>query len=131
MADGSARGVANGSRSAAIAGVLLALPFATIFSLLLIGGDPPPLGPLEPYVNPDDRPNVVGTAIVLGAWLLALAAFIVNVVPVAREARAGRGITTSPANLLVAAAALALVAFFIGAIIVDQYPCWIGVPNCD
>jgi len=103
-----------------------------MLSLLLIGGEPPPLGPLEPLVTVGpDQPNVVGTAIVVGAWLLALAAFIVNVVPIAHDVRAGRGIATSPANLIVAAAAFALVAFFVGAIIVDQYPCWIGVPNCD
>ena len=132
MADGSTHGVAISSRSAAIGGALLALPFASILSLLLIGGDPPPLGPLEPLVNPDDRPNVVGSAIVVGAWLLALVAFIVNVAPIVRNARAGHSIATSPAaNLLVAAATFALVAFFVGAIIVDQYPCWIGVPNCD
>jgi len=132
MADGSARGTGKSSWSSAIAGAVLALPFAAILSLLLIGGDPPPLGPLEPLVTVGpDQPNVVGSAIVVGAWVLALAAFIVNVVPVTRDVRAGRGIATSPANLLVAAAAFALVAFFIGAIIVDQYPCWIGVPNCD
>ena len=131
MADGSAHGVAKSSWSAAIAGAVLAFPFATILSLLLIAGDPPPLDPLEPFVNPDDRPNIVGSAIVVGAWLLALVAFIVNVVPIARDVRAGRGIASSPANLLVAAAAFALVAFFIGSIIVDQYPCWTGVPNCD
>ena len=88
--------------------------------------------PLEPLVTVGpDQPNVVGTAIVVGAWLLAVAAFIVKVVPIARDVRAGRGIASSPANLLVAAAAFALVAFFIGGIIVDQYPCWTGVPNCD
>ncbi len=24
-----------------------------------------------------------------------------------------------------------VIALFIGAIIVDQYPCWISIPNCD
>jgi hypothetical protein len=87
--------------------VLLALPFAAMLSLLLIGGDPPPLGPLEPFVNPNDRPNVVGSVIVVGAWLLALTGFIVNLVPIVRHVRAGRGLATSPANLLVAAATFA------------------------
>lgn len=120
------------SRSAAIGGVLLALPFAILFSLLLIGGDPPPLGPLEALVAPETgQPNVVGTAIVFAAWLLALVAFIVNVAPVVQGARAGRGIANNPANLVVAIATFAFVALFVGAIIVDQYPCWTGVPNCD
>jgi hypothetical protein len=54
------------------------------------------------------QPNVVGSAIVFGAWLLALVAFIVNVDPIVRDARAG-----------------------LGGIVVDQYPCWVGVPNGD
>jgi len=119
------------SRSAAIGGALLALPFATMYTLLTLGIEPP-LGPLEPLVTVEvDRPNVVGTAIVLGAWLLALVAFLVNVAPVVRDARAGRSITTNRANLVVAIATFAFVALFVVSIIVDQYPCWIGVPNCD
>lgn len=116
----------------AIVGVLLALPFAVLFGSLLIGGDPPDFGPLEPLlVGPAEGPNVVGSAIVLGTWLLTLVAFVVNADPIVRDARAGRGISTRPANLLVAVAAFVLVALFAGGIVVDQYPCWIGVPNCD
>lgn len=116
----------------AIAGLLLALPFAILFGSLLIGGDPPDFGPLEPLlVSPAEGPNVVGSAIVLGTWLLTLVAFIVNVDPIVRDARAGRSIGTHPASLLVAVGAFVLVALFVGGIVVDQYPCWIGVPNCD
>ncbi|MGH2472601.1 MAG: hypothetical protein ACRDG6_09395 [Candidatus Limnocylindria bacterium] len=116
----------------AIVGVLLALPFATLFGSLLIGGEPPDFGPLEPLlVSPAEGPNVVGSAIVFGTWLLTLVAFTVNVDPIVRDARAGRGIATHPANLVVALGAGLLVALFVGGIIVDQYPCWIGVPNCD
>lgn len=120
------------SRSAAIGGVLLALPFAILFTLLLVGGDPPSFGPFETLLAAEvDQPNVVGSAIVFGAWLLAAVAFVVNIDPIVRDARAGRSIGTHRANLLVAVVALFFVAFFVGAIIVDQYPCWIGVPNCD
>ncbi len=34
-------------------------------------------------------------------------------------------------NLLLAVAILFFIIMFAGGIIVDQYPCWIGVPNCD
>lgn len=120
------------SRWTAIGGVLLALPFAIMFTLLLIGAEPPSFGPLEPLLTPEvGQPNVVGTAIVMGAWLLALVAFILNVRPIVRDVRAARSIATSRANLLVAIAAFSFVALFVGGIIVDQYPCWIGVPNCD
>jgi hypothetical protein len=119
------------SSRTAIGGALLALPFAIIFTLLLIGGDPPNFGPLEPLLTPEAQPNVVGSAIVFGAWLLALVAFIVNLDPLVRDTRAGRSIATHPANLVVAIVTFSFVAFFAGSLIVDQYPCWIGVPNCD
>lgn len=131
MADGSAHGGAISSRSAAIGGALLALPFAIVFSLLLIGGDPSPLGPLETLGREIGQPNVVGSAIVFGAWLLALVAFILNVAPLVRDARAGRGIAANRANLVVAVATFGLVVFFVGSIGIDQYPCWMGVPKCD
>ena len=125
-------GILSDARAASIAGILLALPFATLFTMLAVLRIEPPLGPLEPLVTvPVDQPNVVGTAIVLGAWLLAVIAFIVSVTPVVRSARAGNGIAADPINLAVAAAILVVVLSFIGGIIVDQYPCWIGVPNCD
>jgi hypothetical protein len=124
-------GILAEPRAASIAGVLLALPFATLFTSLALHIEPP-LGPLAPLVAaPVDQPNVAGTAIVLGAWLLAVVAFVVSVGPVVRSARAGNGIAAAPINLTVAAAILVVVLSFVGGIIVDQYPCWIGVPNCD
>ena len=125
-------GMAAGSKAAAIVGALLALPFATLFTMLAVLRVEPPLGPLEPLVTaPPDRPNVVGTAIVLAAWLLCLIAFAVSARPLVRLARAGDALTSKPANLVVAAASLGFVLLFVIGIVVDQYPCWIGVPNCD
>lgn len=125
-------GVLVDSKAAAIVGALLALPFATLFTLLAVLRVEPPLGPLEPLVTaPPDQPNVVGSAIVLAAWLLCLAAVVVSGWPMMRSARAGAALTSTPANLIVAAASLAFVLLFVVGIIVDQYPCWIGVPNCD
>lgn len=124
-------GVLSDSKAAAIAGALLALPFATLFTLLVLHVEPP-LGPLELLVAvPPGQPNVVGSAIVLGAWLLCVFAFVLSATPIVRRARARKGLTSAPANVVVAAASLAFVVLFVGGIIVDQYPCWIGVPNCD
>lgn len=125
-------GILANSRATSITGVLLALPFATLFTMFAVLHIEPPLGPLEPLVTaPVDQPNVVGTAIVVGAWLLAVVAFVVSVAPVVRSARAGDGIAADPISLAVSAAILVVVLSFVGGIVVDQYPCWIGVPNCD
>jgi len=118
-------------RSAAIISLLLALPFAIIYMLIVLEIEPP-LGPLEPLLRgPVDRPNVLGSAIVFGAWLLALVALILDLAPIIRTLRAGDSLTAHPINLLLAIATFFFIAMFVGTIIVDQYPCWIGVPNCD
>jgi hypothetical protein len=119
------------ARSAAIAGAILALPFALLYSMLALHMEPP-LHLLESLVTVGpDQPNVVGSAIVLGAWLLSVVAFVVTLSPIVRDARAGRGLTTQPVNLALAGVILFFVGGFVVSLVVDQYPCWIGVPNCD
>ncbi len=54
-----------------------------------------------------------------------------RIIQVARPLRAGGTITAHPVNLRLAIATLASIVMIIGGIIVDQYPCWMGVPNCD
>ena len=115
-------------RSAALVSVLLALPFVFMFALLVLGLEPPFAALLK---GPPDQPNVVGTAVVLGGWVLTLVAFFINFRPVVRAVRAGNPLTTLPLNLFVGAALLLVLALFVAAIVVDQYRCWIGVPNCD
>ena len=119
------------ARSAATVGAILALPFALLYSLLVLHIEPP-LGLLESLVTVGpDQPNVVGSAIVLGAWLLSVVALVVTLAPILRDARAGGGITTHPVNLALAVVILFFVGGFVVSLVVDQYPCWIGVPNCD
>lgn len=119
-----------GARSAAIVGAVLALPFALLYSLLVLHIEPP-LRALESLRVAPDQPNVVGSAIVLGAWLLSLVAFVVTLSPIVRDARARRPLLTHPVNLALAIVILLFVVAFVVSFVVDQYPCWIGVPNCD
>lgn len=119
-------------KSAAIVGFILALPFVTILSLLMLGIEPS-FGPLEPLLNsPDpDQLDALGSLTVLGAFLLSVLACIIVRAPIVRTMRAGGSLFAHPINLVLAAAILILVTMVVGGIIVDQYPCWIGVPNCD
>jgi heme A synthase len=118
-------------RSAAIAATILALPFALIFTSLLLGIEPR-VGPLDPLGTVDaDQPNVIGSAMVFGAWALSVVAFIINLSQILRDARGARGIRTHPVNLALAIVILFFIGGFVVAFVVDQYPCWIGVPNCD
>jgi hypothetical protein len=128
---GAPKNILTNPTSAAIVGVLLALPFVTILSLLLLGIEPH-FGPLEPLLNnPDpDQPDL-GSLVVLGAFLLSVLACIIVRAPIVRTMRAGGGRFAHPVNLLLAVVILFFMTMLVGGIIVDQYPCWIGVPNCD
>ena len=63
-------------------------------------------------------------------WLLPVAFFAV-LLPIAQDARAGKGIFAKPVQLLLKVALLALTAIIWGSIVLDQLPCFLGVPNCD
>jgi uncharacterized membrane protein YidH (DUF202 family) len=120
------------ARTAAIISFLLALPGELLFTLLILHVEPD-FGPLEPLLtDPDpDKPDVVGSLIVLVAMLLMPFALIINLRVIHRARRAGQSLMAYPVNLLLAVAIVAYIASFIGGIIIDQYPCWVGVPNCD
>jgi hypothetical protein len=115
--------------SAAIMGFLLALPFLTILSLLLLNIEPPFAHLLN---NPDpDQPNLIGALIPLGAFLLAVAACLIARAPIIRTLQTGGSLLAHPVNLLLAVVILSFITILVVGLIVDQYPCWIGVPNCD
>jgi hypothetical protein len=63
-------------------------------------------------------------------WLLPML-FIVTVMPIVRNVRAGNSIIANPINLLLRVAFLVLIAWMWVGILIDQMPCFLGVPNCD
>jgi hypothetical protein len=109
---------AQRSTRSAVIGVLLTLPFAMTFSALVLGIEPL-LGPLQALASTADRdpdqPDIVGSTIVIGSWLLAVAAVLITATPIVRNARAGR--TLDPLQIVVAVAALFFVlAFVVGSL---------------
>lgn len=62
-------------------------------------------------------------------WLLP-AAFILILRPVVRDARAG-SVTAVPLGPVLRVACLVFIAWLWAFIVVDQMPCFLGVPNCD
>jgi len=101
--------------SAALISFILVLPFAIIESLF----------------NTVNKQNALGLIVLFGLlWLLSMA-FIVILVPIVRTVRAGNNIIANPINLLLRVAFLALIAMMWGGILIDQLPCFLGVPNCD
>jgi len=63
-------------------------------------------------------------------WLLPTV-FIAILMPIVRNVRAGDGIMSNPINLLLRVAFMAFIAMMWGGILIDQLPCFLGVPNCD
>ncbi len=102
-------------RSAATISFMLVLPFAVLESLF----------------NTVTKQNAPGLIVLFGLlWLLPMA-FIVILVPVVRAMRARNSLMANPLNLLFRVAFMALIAMMWGGILVDQLPCFMGVPNCD
>lgn len=113
-------------RAAAILSILLCLPFLisiTVFLTLPLES--------EPFGASPDRPNIIGSVVALVSTLLVLIGTAVNLFPITRAMRAGGKLTSHPVNLILAVAmGIILLAIIVG-IVVDQLPCWMGVPNCD
>ncbi len=63
-------------------------------------------------------------------WLLPVA-FILILVPTVRNMRAGNRSRMYPISLLLSTGALIVIAWLWGSIILDQMPCFLGVPYCD
>lgn len=102
-------------KSAAIISFFLVLPFALLDFLF----------------NPLRGQNLLDRIVLFGLlWLLPIV-FIVIFAPILQSVRAGHSILTNPDTLLVRVAFLVLIASMWGVVIIDQLPCFIGIPNCD
>jgi hypothetical protein len=109
---------------AVLVGLLLCLPLVILLWLAVLGIEPA-------FMVGSGQPSLTGSLVVLGAALLLPIALVVTLAPVVRNLRQGGRFAAYPENLILAGTILVVLLIIIGAIVVDQYPCWIGVPNCD
>lgn len=82
------------------------------------------------WMNTQGFQNGVPIALFGFLWLLTIA-FIVILVPMLRTASAGKGIAANPAFFAPRIVMLLLIAWMWISVVVDQMPCFLGVPNCD
>ena len=120
--------ILSNPKFAAITSVLLALPFLSLFTLFLSGLEPN-IEPLSTILNPEE--GQLGSLIVLGCLLLLLAGGVVSGNSVAHSLRRGNNLQENLGNLLLTSVIIMVVVAFCVAISVDQFPCWVGIPNCD
>jgi hypothetical protein len=90
-----------------------------------------PFALLEFSFNTVNKQNAPGLTVLFGLLWLLPTVFIVVLAPLVRNTRAGNRIMANPMTLLLRVAFLTLIAMMWGGIIVDQLPCFLGVPNCD
>lgn len=75
--------------------------------------------------------TVLDLVVLFGSlWLLPLI-FMVLLTLTLRHLRIENGLSVYPVQLVMSVAILILTALIWGAILVDQWPCFIGIPNCD
>jgi hypothetical protein len=67
----------------------------------------------------------------LGLILFPMAAGIIACRPVVRTLRAGGSLFAHPINLIIVVFILSIFAIGFANLLIDQWPCFMGVPNCD
>jgi hypothetical protein len=116
--------------SAAIVGaILLALPYLATLSLRLLHLEPA----VDAWLNGPDpsQANIRGPLFVIGLFLLVMAAGLIAGAPIVRTLRAGGSLFAHPVNLVIVVLVLLPIIWGLTGLIIDQWPCFLGVPNCD
>jgi hypothetical protein len=72
-----------------------------------------------------------GQIISLGLILFPVAAGIIAGGPIVRTLRAGGRMFAHPVLLIIVVFIVSTMAIGLGGLIIDQWPCFMGVPNCD
>jgi hypothetical protein len=119
-------------KTAALIGLLVVLPF-TLILLIAMFEIEPLNGFLKSGLTAGDgmKQAVSGLIFLIFLLLLLPVSVGINLRPIVQSARSGNGVMSNPANLLLAVVISCLFLASVGGCIADQYPCWIGVPNCD
>lgn len=110
------KSVATDLRPAALVGMTLVLPLVILEFL---------------FNTTLTKHSVVGLTPLFGfLWLLPVA-FVVILMPIVRNVRARDAITANLGRLSLGVALLGLITAVWVSLLVDQMPCFLGVPNCD
>ena len=111
--------------------VLLALPLVVLALVAWLEWQPF-TGLLRAATSdPEGSPTVLGKVLMFGSLAAYLGAIVLSAAEVLRAWRAGRGWLARPTHVALAVALVLAVVGAVGGIVVDQAPCWQGVPNCD
>ena len=118
-------------RVAALLGVVLPLPLGLLM-LIAVYNIEPFNGFLKPLFTTETmKMKITGLIVFLASLTLLPVAFIFNLAALRRTVRVGGSLFSAPLNLFLAVGLLTAILTLLATFVVDQYPCWVGVPNCD
>ena len=80
--------------------------------------------------NPE-VPYAPGQFFTLGLFAIPVAAGIIAAGPIVSTLRAGGSLFAHPLNLIIVAFILSTLVIGFATLLIDQWPCFTGVPNCD
>jgi hypothetical protein len=80
--------------------------------------------------NPE-VPYPPGQILALAFFAISVAGGIIAGGPIVRTLRGGGSLFAHPIHLIIVALIVSTMAFGLGSLIIDQWPCFMGVPNCD
>ncbi|MDX2004136.1 MAG: hypothetical protein SFU83_02575 [Meiothermus sp.] len=112
------------------AAISLGLLLFTLMQVWLSAVGWAPLARLLNGPNPEVA-YLPGQLITFGFGLLPLAAGVVASRPIVHTLRAGGSLVAHPFHLILVLGLASLLAVGFGLLLVDQWPCFVGVPNCD
>ena len=118
------------SRNAAATGILMTMPFAVLF-FGAVNNIPPFNGMLDPYFASGGIMKVLPVVLLGTSLLLLPLALALNVLAVLKRRKGKEDVTGLTFNLTLSVMILLVIAVLIIEFIEDQYPCWVGIPNCD
>jgi len=116
-------------RSSEVMVLVVALPFLAISALRILNIEP---SFAQAFNQPDpDKPNFYNTVIPLGAFLLAVVASLIARMSIVRTLQARGRLLAHPISLILVLLMLVILAWSWGSFVIDQMPCFVGVPGCD
>lgn len=117
-------------RSAAIISVVLILSPFLLSWLDSLSWVPLDLNRLFNGPNPE-VPYPPGQIIALFFFSIPIAAGIIAGGPIVRNLRAGGSLFAYPIHLIIVVLIVSTMVIGVGGLVIDQWPCFMGVPNCD
>lgn len=116
-------------KSAEISVLVLTLPFLAIGAMQILNIEPPFAQTLN---QPDpDKPNFYNTVIPIGAFFLAIAGALFARTSIVQTLQSQGRLFARPISLIIVLLMLLLLAWNWVGFVIDQWPCFLGVPGCD